>query len=163
MVSKKDKTYEDMYGEEKAKLIKDKLSNSHKGQIAWNKGIKTGKQSAEHVKNRFSWAKNYKHSEETKRKIRESNIGKTRLNPVWNKGKGSGWVTGNGYKMITKNNKQILEHHDVWMKFNKKKILPGFHIHHNNGNKLDNRIENLTMLSISEHTKLHWARGDIRG
>ena len=32
-------------------------------------------------------------------------------------------------------------------------------VHHRNGNQLDNRPENLEVLSSSEHTTLHWKEG----
>ncbi|MCX6672072.1 MAG: HNH endonuclease signature motif containing protein [Euryarchaeota archaeon] len=46
------------------------------------------------------------------------------------------------------------EHHLVWEK-NYGKIPKDFHVHHINGNPLDNRIENLQMIPEKEHHKLH--------
>jgi predicted RNA-binding Zn-ribbon protein involved in translation (DUF1610 family) len=64
-------------------------------------------------------------------------------------------ISKRGYRMIYipmvgwKN-----EHLLVWEK-NYGKIPPGFHIHHINFDRFDNRIENLTLLSAHEHIKLH--------
>ena len=54
MVSRKSKTYEEIFGIERALVIKTKLSLSHKNQISWNKGLKMGPQSEEHKNKRIN-------------------------------------------------------------------------------------------------------------
>jgi len=48
----------------------------------------------------------------------------------------------------------ISKHRLVWIEHNGE-IPEGRIIHHINGDKFDNRIENLKMLTRSEHRKLH--------
>lgn len=49
---------------------------------------------------------------------------------------------------------RILEHRYVWEKHNGK-IPEDYFIHHINGDKQDNRIENLMCVSRKEHGKIH--------
>jgi len=57
--------------------------------------------------------------------------------------------------------KTILVHRKVWIeKYGK--IPKGYVIHHKNGNKKDNRIENLECLSFKEHAKRHRLPNRIR-
>lgn len=76
--------------------------------------------------------------------------------------KGGKKITAKGYvEILDKDNRRankngyVLEHVAVWERENNKEIPSGYCIHHLNGNKSDNRIENLQLLTISDHTKLH--------
>lgn len=57
-------------------------------------------------------------------------------------------------KYIKRKRYAILDHVYVWESVYGKKPT-GCHIHHINENKTDNRIENLQLLSTSEHIRLH--------
>ena len=50
---------------------------------------------------------------------------------------------------------RVMEHIVVWEKYHNKTIPDGCVIHHINGIKDDNRIENLMMMTNEEHTKFH--------
>ena len=48
----------------------------------------------------------------------------------------------------------VMEHIAVWESSNGRELPVGYSIHHKNGNKLDNRPENLEAMTIGEHTTL---------
>jgi hypothetical protein len=62
-------------------------------------------------------------------------------------------LRANGYYSLTTNERKLM-HRYVWEN-ERGKIPIGFDIHHINGKKDDNRIENLECLSKSEHTRLY--------
>jgi hypothetical protein len=59
------------------------------------------------------------------------------------------------YIGIKVNGKKIDEHRYVWMQANGP-IPKGMVIHHKNEDTHDNRLENLEMMTLKEHTSLHF-------
>lgn len=77
-----------------------------------------------------------------------------------------GSITKKGYirGYDTKENRQRLVHCIVW-EAHHGKIPKGYQVHHKNGDKLDNRLENLELLDTLTHKRLHggcYQEGDGR-
>ena len=70
---------------------------------------------------------------------------------------GEKYIDKDGYIYIRINSYIILEHRYIWSLHNGK-IPKNMIIHHKNGNKSDNTIENLECLSIEEHGRVHRKR-----
>lgn len=63
-------------------------------------------------------------------------------------------ISSHGYLRCKVLGRSCVLHRIVWI-FHKGAIPPGMQIHHKNHNKLDNRIENLNVLTMKEHMKCH--------
>ena len=62
-----------------------------------------------------------------------------------------------GYRDILINRRWMREHRFVLQKHLDRQLLPSEHVHHINGDRLDNRIENLEIMDQSRHSKEHAA------
>lgn len=81
------------------------------------------------------------HTEESKEKISKK----------LNKG---GYTNWQGYKIIQDKRKDTREHRKIWEEHNGP-IPKGYVIHHIDEDKLNNNIDNLAIMSRSEHAKHH--------
>ena len=78
--------------------------------------------------------------------------------------RGTGSIDDNGYVVIQINGKTYKEHRLIIEQHIGRKLLPTENIHHLNGNRSDNRIENLEIWNISQppgqriEDKIKWAK-----
>ncbi len=75
----------------------------------------------------------------------------------WNAGKGRGWVSRSGYRVIsiTENGrrKQVREHRHVMERHLGRPLEPWEIVHHKDGNPLNNRPSNRQILSRTANRK----------
>lgn len=69
-------------------------------------------------------------------------------------GRGVGRSENNKYYRSTRKDRKYI-HRKIMEEFLGRELLTSEQIHHKNGNKKDNRIENLELMTNSEHQKLH--------
>jgi len=67
----------------------------------------------------------------------------------------TGCTDSNGYRRVASEAGQVYEHRRVAEQILRRKLLPTEHVHHVNGNRSDNRPENLRILSDADHQAIH--------
>jgi hypothetical protein len=136
-------------GEKTPAHVIKKLSDSHKGQIPWNLGIPRTKEE----KRKMSIAHRGKVLSQSHRKnISIALKGNRSLSahPNW-----KGGTIHHGYKFVRHDGKYISEHRLVMEKHLKRRLNPCEIVHHKDGNKINNAITNLELMTTTSHMKHH--------
>lgn len=66
-----------------------------------------------------------------------------------------GCINSQGYKIITINGKQFYEHRIIIEDFTGRKLNYDEDVHHKDGNKLNNNVDNLEIINKGEHGRIH--------
>jgi hypothetical protein len=86
-------------------------------------------------------------------------------NPSWNKGRKyfmpnailtEGYINYQGYIVLCIGGDEILEHRIIMERKIGRELMDNEVVHHKNKNRLDNRINNLKVMTKSEHSKHHY-------
>ena len=72
---------------------------------------------------------------------------------VWNYS--GGWVRPDGYRQVSIDSRMHLEHRAVMEKHIGRTLKTNEHVHHKDGNKLNNDIANLEIVISNEHARSH--------
>ena len=99
----------------------------------------------------------------SKHYMREKRSGRVTVIP-----RDKGGCLHRGYRLLYKNGKQVAEHRYVMSQHLGRELHSHENVHHINGNREDNRIENLELWSVSQpagqrvEDKLSWARDIVK-
>lgn len=108
------------------------------------------------------WNKGLKASEDERvRKSVEAANKATRGSIAWNN-KG-GFINEYGYRIIYVNGRRKREHVHIIEHSIGRKLKPNECVHHKDEDKLNNDLENLQLMTKSEHGKLHYPKGSKFG
>lgn len=70
---------------------------------------------------------------------------------------GEGGIGIDGYRRVTVSSyRRVREHRAVMEKYLGRKLLRNEHVHHKDGDRTNNKIENLEILTANEHSRHHY-------